>query len=86
MSDEHVSYKANWQTASTKSQATMGPPAKRFSDGVFLEGREWPDFTCLLGASRSVFESTCIYSDSDAYGSAKRAPSIRETRNINTWF
>ena len=51
MSDEHVSYKANLQTASTKSWATMGSPAKRFSDGVFLAGREWPDFTCLLGAS-----------------------------------
>ena len=62
MSDEHVSYKANLQTASTKSRATMGPPGIRFSDGVFLAGREWPDFTCLLGASRSVFESTCIYS------------------------
>ena len=36
MSDEHVSYKANLQTASTKYRATMGPPAKRFSDGVFL--------------------------------------------------
>ena len=36
MSDEHVSYKANLQTASTKSRATMGPPAKRFSDGVFV--------------------------------------------------
>ena len=62
MSDEHVSYKANLQTASTKSRATMGPPAKCFLDGVFLVGREWPDFTCLLGASRSVFESICIYS------------------------
>ena len=27
MSDEHVSYKAKLQTASTKSWATMGPPA-----------------------------------------------------------
>ena len=62
MSDEHVSYEANLQTASTKSRATMGPPAKRFSDGVFLAGRECPDFTCLLGVSGSVFESTCIYS------------------------
>ena len=61
MSDEHVSYKAKLQTASTKSRATMGPPAKRFSDGVFLAGREWPDSACLLGASQSVFESTCIY-------------------------
>ena len=43
MSDEHVSFKANLQTASTKSRATMGPPEKRFSDGVFLAGREWPD-------------------------------------------
>ena len=55
MSDEHVLYKANLQTVSTKSWANMGPPEKRFSDGVFLAGREWPDFTCLLGASRSVF-------------------------------
>ena len=62
MSDEHISYKANLQTASTKSQANMGQPAKRFSDGVFLAGREWPDFLCLLGASQSVFESTYIYS------------------------
>ena len=62
MSDENVSYQANLQTASTKSRATMGLPAKCFSDGVFLVDREWPDFTCLLGASRSVFESTCIYS------------------------
>ena len=53
---------ANLQTASTKSQATMGPQAKRFLGGVFLAGGQWPDFTCLLGASRSVFESTCIYS------------------------
>ena len=68
MSDEHVSYKANLQTASTKSRATMGPPAKRFSDGVFLAGREWPDFMCLLEASRSVFESTCIYSPTPGYG------------------
>ena len=36
MSDEHVSYKANLQTASFKSLATMGPPVKRFSDGVFF--------------------------------------------------
>ena len=55
MSDEHVSYKAYLQTASTKFRATMGLPAKRFSDGVFLAGREWPDFMCLLRASRSVF-------------------------------
>ena len=68
MSDEHASHKANLQTASTKSQATMGPPVKRFSDGVFLAGREWPNFTCLLGASRSVFESTCIYSPTLAFG------------------
>ena len=51
MSDEHVSYKANLQTASTKSRATMDPPAKCFSDGVFLAGWEWPNFTCLLEAS-----------------------------------
>ena len=39
MSDEHVSFKANLQTASTtKSLATMKPPAKSFSDGVFLAG------------------------------------------------
>ena len=30
------------RTCITKSRATMGPPAKRFSDGVFLAGREWP--------------------------------------------
>ena len=39
MSDEHVSYKANLQTASTKYRATMGPPPKGFSNGVFLVGR-----------------------------------------------
>ena len=72
MSDEHVSYKANLQTVSTKSRATMGPPAKRFSDGVFLAGREWPDFTCLLGASRSVFVSTCIYSMTPAMARCHR--------------
>ena len=55
MSDEHVSYKANLQTASTKSRAIMGPPVKRFSDGVFLAGREWPNFTCLLGISFLVY-------------------------------
>ena len=44
MSDDYVSYNVNLQTASTKSRATMGVPAKRFSDGVFLAGREWPDF------------------------------------------
>ena len=34
-SDEHVSYKANLQTASTKSRATMGPPEKRHPKSVF---------------------------------------------------
>ena len=72
MSDEHVSYKANLQKASTKSRATMGPPPKRFSDGVFMMDREWPDFTCLLGASRSVFESTCIYSPNPAMARCHR--------------
>ena len=72
MSDEHVSYKAYLQTASTKSRATMGPPAERFSDGVFLVGREWPDFTCLLVARRSVFESTCIYSPTPAMARCHR--------------
>ena len=38
MSDEHLSYKANLQTASTKSRATIGPPAKRFSNDVFSGG------------------------------------------------
>ena len=42
MSDEHVSYKSNLQTASTKSWATMGPPAKRFSDGVFWWAESGP--------------------------------------------
>ena len=42
MSDEHVSYKANLQTASTKSRATMGPPAKRFWDGVFWRAQSGP--------------------------------------------
>ena len=42
MSDKHVSYKANLQTASTKSGATMGPPAKRFSDGVFWQAESGP--------------------------------------------
>ena len=42
MSDQHVSYKANLQTASTKSWATMGPPAKRFLDGVFWRAESGP--------------------------------------------
>ena len=43
MSDEHVAYKANLQ----QPAPNLGP--LRFSDGVFLADREWPDFTCLLG-------------------------------------
>ena len=39
MSDKHVSYKANLQIASTKSRATMGLPAKRFSDGFFWQAK-----------------------------------------------
>ena len=42
MSDEHVSYQANLQTASTKYLATMGPPAKRFLDGVFWRAKNDP--------------------------------------------
>ena len=42
MSDEHVSYKANLQTASTESRATMGPQAKCFSDGVFCWAKSGP--------------------------------------------
>ena len=35
--------------ASIQFQATIGPPAKLDSDGVVLEGRYKPNFTCLLG-------------------------------------
>ena len=42
MSDEHVPYKANLQTAGTKSRATLGPPAKCFSDGVFWRAESGP--------------------------------------------
>ena len=42
MSDEHVSYKANLQTASTKSRATMGPPAKAFRMVFFWRAESGP--------------------------------------------
>ena len=42
MSDEHVSYKANLQTVSTKSLATMGPPAKRFWMVFFWRAKSGP--------------------------------------------
>ena len=42
MSDEHVSYKANLQLASTKSRATMGPPANAFQMVFFWRAESGP--------------------------------------------
>ena len=41
------------------SRATIGPPAKRHSDGVSLTGRKCPDFTCILGSLTEITPFYC---------------------------
>ena len=46
--------------AGIQSRATIGPPAKRRSDGFLLVGRYWPDFTCLLGIHRLITKTRTV--------------------------
>ena len=55
----YLIYDPRVSTARIQSRATIGPPAKRHSDGVSPTGRQCPDFTCILGSLTDITQFYC---------------------------
>ena len=54
-----IRYDPRVNPARIQSRVTIGPPAKRHSDGVSLTGRSCPDFTCILGSLKEIVPFHC---------------------------